>query len=175
MSKQIQEKKRGIIFHGTVGGMEKTGFVCNTFILLVFLYDQLFGNMDMWMLIIPAVLIEIYLILFCLYTEDYCFGKTALEIRHRLKKTTFICYDSIFDIDQERQDAFLNVTGSNSVKLYYTIGKKKMFKICRLREVERFVELIKANCSVFKEESLDNTKIEEGIDQQWESLWKESE
>lgn len=159
----MKEGKSETVFHGVAGSIDKVAFVCNTFVLVIFLYDQFFANMNMWMLIIPMALIEVYLLLFCLLPEDYCFTAESLEIHHRCRKTMIIPYSSIFDSDSERKDTSLNITKSNSVKVYYASGNKKRVKICRLKEVDLFVELLQEKCSVLKEEFESKTEIEKII------------
>lgn len=159
----MKEGNSKTVFHGVTGFIDKISFACSTFALAIFLYDQFSANINMWLLIIPMALIEAYLLLFCLLPEDYCFTSESLEIRHRFRKVMSIPYDSIFDSDSERRDSSLNITQSNGVKVYFETGNKKRVKLCRLREVDLFVELLQEKCSVLKEELESKTEIEKII------------
>lgn len=159
----MKEGKSKTVFRGVAGSIDKIAFACCTFVIVIFLYDQLFANMNMWLFIIPMALIEAYLLLFCLIPEEYCFTSESLEIHHRFRKTMVIPYGLIFNSDSERNDTSLNITKSSNVKVYYASGNKKRVKICRLKEVDLFVELLQEKCSVLKKELESKTEIEKII------------
>ena len=140
------------VFRGKVGTIEKVAFVCNSFLLIVFLYDQLFAQLNLLLLIFFLALIELYLIFFGLFPEEYCFSTDSLEIHRKFRKTVIITYNSVFNMDSVVKDKFINITQSSSVKLYYEDEKKKKTIICRPFDAVRFVEMVKERCEEFKEE-----------------------
>lgn len=138
-----------IVISGKADNRDILVLACDHFILGVFLWDQLRYGMDMLFIIIPLAAIAVYLIWNVLEPEQYCFTDTKLEIRQSLRHPTIILYENVFNMDVTKHDDFVNISRDDTVKLYYTKGKRKTTIICRPTETDRFIELIRTNCSVF--------------------------
>lgn len=145
---------------GEAGGTEKAALACDIIILTIFLWDQLWYGLNMLYLIIPLVAVGLYLVLFCLVPEEYCFTDESLRILHRFRKVVSIPYISVFNYESSVKDSFVNIGRSNKVKLYYELFGKKKAVLCRPRDVETFVEAIKKNCPEFHEVPDKNRSIE---------------
>ncbi len=135
------------------GEVEKFGvgaFVCDVILLVIFLWNELRYGVHMHFLTVPLFLLGLYFALFELTPEQYCFTDTALEIRHRFRKTTVIAYDVFFNFEATVHDSFVNILRNNSVKVYYTVGKSKRATVCRPRNVDAFVNALKRYCPEFQ-------------------------
>ena len=124
----------------------------------MFLWNQIVYRMDMLFLIIPLTMIGLWL--FCgIFPETYRFAEEELQITHKFRKTIMVSYTSIFNYDAVSQDGFINLLRSNRVKVYYTQGKKRRVIACTPRDVEGFVEALKANCSEFDIPEHENSRL----------------
>lgn len=158
--KKTNSVKCNLTLSGESSNIDKGALVCDLIMLGVFIWNQIFYEMDMLFLIIPLVLVGIYLVLFCIMTDEYCFTESSLEIRHRYRRTVLITYDSVFNFDASAHDSFINILQSNKVKVYYTESKKKRMILCRPKDVASFVEALKQNCPEFSEEKREKTKLD---------------
>lgn len=145
---------------GEAGNTEKAALACDVIIFAVFLWDQIRYGLNMLYLIIPLAAIGLYLAIFCIVPEEYCFGDDSLRIQHRFRKTFLIPYVSVFNYESSAKDSFINISHSNKVKLYYELCEKKKVVLCRPRDVETFVEMIIKKCPEFREESDNKKRIE---------------
>ena len=139
---------------------DKGALICDVIMIGIFLWTQLFYQMNMLFLIIPLTLVGIYLVLFCVVPEKYHFGEDALEIHHKFRKTVKIAYESVFNYDSTTKDSFINIFQSNSVKVYYTVETKKRAILCTPKDVSSFVEILKWNCPEFWEDSTKQSSLE---------------
>lgn len=137
---------------GEASGIDKGALVCDLIMLGILLWNQLRYGMNMLFLIIPLALIGVYLVLFGMVAETYCFTKNSLEIRHKFRKTVEIPYETVFNYESSTRDSFINITQRNLVKVYHTVGTKKKLAVCRPCDVESFVNALRTNCSEFHEE-----------------------
>ena len=137
---------------GEANGMDKGALVCDVIMLAILLWNQLRYGMDMLFLIIPLALIAVYLVLFGMVPDTYCFTKDSLEIVHRFRKKVKIPYETVFNYESSARDSFVNITQRNLVKVYHTVGTKKKLTACRPCDVESFVDALRTNCSEFHEE-----------------------
>ena len=145
---------------GEAGKTEKAALVCDMIILAVFLWDQIRYGLNMLFLIIPLAAIGLYLALFCVVPEEYCFSEDSLRIQHRFRKPVSIPYASVFNYEASAKDSFINIGRSNKVKLYYELRGKKRAALCRPRDVETFVETLIKKCPEFREEPGGKSSIE---------------
>ncbi len=159
-SQEYKKTTDPIIIHGETGIAEKGALACDVFMLIIFLWNQLRYGMNMLYLIIPLVFIGLYLVLFYLKPEEYYFTNEAVEIHHKWRKTRFIPYDSVFNIDSSVHDSFINLLQNNWVKLYHLKNDKKALTICKPHDVETFVSIIKDRCPEFCEEDTEKSRLE---------------
>lgn len=145
---------------GESGNTEKAALVCDIIMLAVFLWNQIRYGLNMLYLIIPLTLIGLYLFIFCVVPEEYRFDENSIKICHRFRKTVEISYQAVFNYEAAKKDSFINIGNSNKVKLYYQVDGKKKAVICRPRDVESFVDLVKTNCPEFNEDSDKKSRIE---------------
>jgi len=151
---------REVSFPGEASMVDKAAFICDLIMLGIFICNQMLYGMNMLFLIIPLVLVGLYLLLFCVISEEYCFTYESLEIRHRLKKTVTIPYDSVFNYEASVRDTFINITQSNKVKVYHESLGKKRCTLCTPKDVTSFVDVLKKNCPEFHEESKETSALE---------------
>lgn len=143
-----------------VSSADVGALVCDVVMLAIFLWNQLYYGMDMLFLIIPLALIGVYLAVFCVVPEAYCFAESALEITHPLRKTVRISYETVFNFDAVAHDSFVNILQGNRVKLYHTVGKTKKLTICRPRDIIKFTDMLKQNCPEFQTEATQRNRLE---------------
>ena len=141
--------KKEKVLPGEASGMDKSALICDLVMLGIFVWNQLRYGMNMLFAIIPLAVIGVYLLLFGVLPETYCFTQTALEIRHKVRRTQLIAYEEVFNYEASSKDTFININQHNVVKIYYMAGKKKRVVSCRPCDVETFVEILKANCPEF--------------------------
>lgn len=141
-----------ITIRGEASGMDKGALLSDVIILGILLWNQLRYGMNMLFLIIPLTLIGIYLILFGMVPDTYCFTKDSLEIVHKFRKRVKIPYETVFNYESSARDSFINITQRNLVKVYHTVGNKKKLTVCRPCDVESFVDALRTNCREFHEE-----------------------
>lgn len=153
MTKMNKQNSAGIagecIFKGETGGMDKGALVCDLLMLAICLWNQVRYGMDMMFLIVPLALIAVYLVMYGCVPEEYCFAESALEIRHRFRKTVCIPYDAMFNFEASERDSFINISHSNRVKLYHTAGKSRRLTVCRPCDVGGFTDMLKRMCPEF--------------------------
>ncbi len=145
---------------GESGNTEKAALVCDIIMLSVFLWNQIRYGLNMLYLIIPLTLIGLYLFFFCIVPEEYCFDESSIKICHKFREAVEIPYQTVFNYEAAKKDSFINIGNSNKVKLYYQVDEKKKAVICRPRDVESFVNLLKSNCPEFHEDSDKKSRIE---------------
>ena len=155
-----KEMKTLVSIPGESSHADQGALICDVLMLVIFLWNQLYYGLDMLFLIIPLALIGIYLGVFCVITETYCFTETALEIRHPIRKTVRIPYDTVFNFDATAHDAFMNLLQSNKVKLYHTVGQRKRLTICRPRDIMTFTDALKQKCPEFHAEDSKPNRLE---------------
>ena len=148
-----------LIIRGEVENFEIGAFACDVILLAIFLCNELCYGMHMPFLTIPLFLIGLYFLLFELIPEQYCFTDTALEIRHRFRKTTVIAYDAFFNFEATEHDSFINILRNNSVKVYYTVGKSRRATVCRPRNVSAFTDALKKYCPEFQAEEQTDSRL----------------
>ena len=153
-------KVRTLTLIGESSTFDKGAFICDVIMIGVFLWTQLFYQMNLLFLIIPLSLIGIYLVLFCVLPEKYHFEEDALEIHHKFRKTVKIVYASVFNYDSTVKDSFINIFQSNTVKVYYSVNTKKRVTLCTPKDVSTFVETLKWNCPEFREDSTKQNSLE---------------
>lgn len=137
------------VFKGKPAGFEIFALVCDLIMLSVLILTHIRYGVNMLFLIIPLILIGIYLVLFCVIPEEYCFLDNTFEIRHRFRRTVMIPYDQVFNYEATASDSFINIGQSNKVKIYYQVNNKKSTLICRPKIVESFVDVLKLKCPIF--------------------------
>lgn len=163
MNKQHDEFNhpiRKIAIQGESSFLDKGAFVCDLVMLGVFLWNQIRYGMDMLFLIIPLALLGTYLLLFCVYPEEYRFTDAGLEVHHKFRKMVVIPYDAVFNYEASSHDSFINILQNNKVKVYYTQEKQKKMIQCLPGDVESFVEALKWNCAEFHEDEQEKSKLE---------------
>lgn len=163
MNKQHEESNhsiRKIKLPGESSHLDKGTLACDLIMLGIFLWNQICYGMDMMFLIIPLALLGTYLLLFCVYPEEYCFADTGLEVHHKFRKTVVIPYDAVFNYEASSHDSFINILQSNKVKVYYAQARQKRMIQCLPRDVESFVEALKWNCAEFHEDKQEKSKLE---------------
>ena len=120
MSKQQEETGRSIrriTLPGESSLLDKGALTCDLVMLGIFLWNQIRYGMDMLFLIIPLVLLGIYLLLFCVYPEEYFFTDAGLEVHHKFRKMVVIPYDAVFNYEASSHDSFINILQNNKVKV----------------------------------------------------------
>ena len=152
-----ETKVRKLTIRGEASLSDKGALICDAIMLGISAWNQIYYGMDMLFLIIPLTAIGIYLVLFGIIPETYCFVEGMLQITHRFRKTVEIPYESVFNYEAKSHDTFINITQSNLVKVYYLIGTTKAVAICRPRDVDAFVEALKENCNEFHRQSQKNS------------------
>ena len=157
---RICKIEKMLTFKGETGNFEKTALVCDIIMLVIFIWDQIRYGMNLFFLIIPLVVIGVYLIVFCMMPEEYCFSESVLMIQHRFRRAVLIPYESVFNYESSARDSFVNIGHNNKVKLYYQVDDKKKAVICRPRDVESFVEAVRMKCPEFCEELDKKSRIE---------------
>lgn len=145
---------------GRVGGVDQFALVCDVIMIGIFLWNQLYYKMNMLFLIIPLVLVGIYLVMFGMVVEQYCFLDCSLEIRHTFKKTVRISYASVFNYEATSRDFFINIFQSNKVKVYYQQGRHKKVALCLPTDVMTFVETLRWNCPEFHDDTKEESKLD---------------
>ena len=148
--KENRKSDEALTFYGQVNRTETVAFVCDVFLLAMFLMDQFIYGLNMGVLILPLTLIGLYLLFFGALPERYVFTKETLEIWNIACKTASIPYQNVFNLDITRKDGFVNVIRQNKVKVYYTTGKKKKLIICNPRVVDDFSDELKKRCPEFE-------------------------
>lgn len=156
----VQQRIRRITLPGESSAADKGALACTIIMLGIFIWNQIVYGMDMLICIIPLALLAVYFVLFGLFAEEYCFAETALEIRHRFRKTVEIPYGAVFNLEASARDSFINIVQSNKVKVYHLQGKKRRMTLCTPRDVATFVETLKWNCPEFHEENQEKSKLE---------------
>lgn len=146
-------------FKGKSGLFEKIALICNSFLCVLFLYDTIFSEIRLLFVLIPIIIIEAYIIIFCILPDKYCFTNDHIEILHFLKKTIKIDYVDVFNMDAEIKDNFINITKNNEIRIYYTNKSKKRSIVFKTKESIKFVDAIKKYCPVFKETVESNTNL----------------
>lgn len=147
------------VFPGEVSTSEVGALVCDVIMLAIFLWNQLVYGLDMMALIIPLALIGLWLLLFCVVPEVYRFEERALLITHRFRRTVSVSYTSVFNYDAVARDGFVNLLRSNRVKVYYTHDGKRRMAVCLPRDVEGFVDTLKARCPEFDAQDSEESRL----------------
>ena len=127
--------------------------------LMVFIWDQLKYDIDMVYLIVILGCLEVYLFLFCVLPEKYCFCAKEIEIRHVFRRKKMIQYESVFNYEASIKDSLINITENNTVKLYYQVENRKYAVICRPIDVADFVEIVRKKCPEFCTEHDINSRL----------------
>ena len=135
-----------LIFRGEVGRTEFGAVLCDVLLLGVLIYNQIFHGLDMWFLILPLVIIGLYLVVFGIIPERYCFTATSIEIWNLFFKVDSILYETVFNLEAKSRDNFVNLLQENKVKVYYVKGKSHRLVICKPQNVHTFVEELKNRC-----------------------------
>jgi len=149
-----------VTIRGESGKAEKGALICDGVMLAVFLWTHIRHGLDMLPLIVPLALIGIYLAMFGVIPETYCFTETALRITHRFRKDFEIPYDAVFNLEASAHDSFIRISYENKVKVYYMVGKKKRLVMCKPCDVDSFVEALKANCPEFHDDEQEESRLE---------------
>lgn len=158
MSNKSSEKR--LTLKGESAAGDWGALVCDGIMLAVFLWNQLYYGMNMLFLILPLAAIGVYLILFGVLPEYYSFGQSGLVIAHRFRKEKQIPYECVFNYEDSRHDGFINILQNNGVKVYYYTPKgKKAVAMCRPRDVDTFVEMLKEKCPEFHSDDSANTRL----------------
>ncbi len=142
-------------FPGVSGPGERWAVGCDIVMLILFTYTWIRYDMpDMLVLILPLWLCGVYLVMFWLVPSLYVCTDTALEIRHRFRRTQAVPYDSVFNISSTSRDSRLNITSSNKVTVYYEKGPKarRTACICTPADVQQFTAELKRRCPAFQDE-----------------------
>ena len=137
------------VIPGESSSLDKGALICDGIMLVICLWNQIRYGMEMWFLIIPLAFIGVFLYMFGVVPETYHFTKNTLVITQRFRKEKKIPYEAVFNYESSSRDAFINISQSNSVKIYYTVGKKKKVEFCKPCNVETFVDALKMNCNEF--------------------------
>ena len=138
---------------GETNVADKGVLFCDLLMIGMFTWNQLRYGMDMLFLIIPLVLIGIWIAIFGLIPESYRFADLTLNVVHKFRKTLQIPYEKVFNYEATSHDTFINILRRNTVKVYYyTAAGKKRVALCSPRDVETFVEVLRAKCPEFYEE-----------------------
>lgn len=154
------------IIPGEASRADLGALVCDIIMLVIFLWNHIYYKMNMLFLIVVLVFVGIYISIFGIVPERYCFSANALEITHRFRKKICIPYEAVFNYDASARDTFVNLLQSNTVKVYYTAGTKKKLMVCRPRDAELFTELLRAKCPEFQPEPGKHTGVEVFINHQ---------
>ena len=163
MNKQVGKAKHEVrkqTFSGESNSMDWIALICDLVMLGIFVWAQLWYHMNMLFLIIPLLLLGIYLISFCVFVEEYRFTEEALEIRHKMRKTVTVSYDSVFNYESGARDSFINIFQSNRVKIYHECKGKKSVTVCAPRDVASFVEVLRWNCPEFHDDSKEKSNLD---------------
>ncbi len=163
----MNSNKRILTLPGETNKGDIGVLTCDGIMLAILLWNQLYHKMNMLFLIVPLILVAVYLVVFELIPETYCFAEDGLQITHPVRKTIRIAYDEVFNYEASTRDSFMNLLQSNCVKVYYLAGKRKQTALCRPRDPERFVEALRQNCPEF--EMQENSKLEVFFDKHEES------
>lgn len=140
-----------LVIGGEVSRGEVGALICDILMLGVFLYNQIFHDLNMWYVILPLLMIGIYLVFFGAVPEKYYFTETALEVRHLFYKVVRIPYTTVFHLEATQKDDFVNLLQENKVKVYHTKKEAKRLTVCRPRDVHTFAEELKKRCPEFKD------------------------
>ena len=146
-------------FRGKPSSAEKASLVCDVFILLIFLWDQLRYGMDMLALIVPLFAIGVFLAFSIAFPEEYSFTEDMLEIGKKWHAPIKIPYESVFNYESVSHDSFINLLMENKVKVYFTDRGKKKVKTCLLGDVDSFVEALRTRCPEFQEEQKSKLEV----------------
>lgn len=154
------EEKNRLMLAGETSFSDKGVFVCDLLLLGVFIWNQFIYKMDMILLIIPLLLIAIWIAVFALTPENYCFTDSSLEITHKFRKTLQISYENVFNYDASTRDKFLNILQKNEVKVYYyTATGNKRAVLCSPKNVGAFIEMLWEKCPEFYDEEHNNLQV----------------
>ena len=163
MSKRTETSDREVqlrTFRGESSNSDKGALICDLVMLCIFLWNQIRYGMNMLFLIIPLALLGVYLALYCVWPEEYCFTERSLTVRHKFRKSMEIPYEAVFNYEASSKDSFINIHQSNRVKIYYTKEKKKKAILCMPKDVASFVDTLKWNCPEFHEDPKEKSKLD---------------
>ena len=147
------ESADALVILGQINRIETAALVCDVLLLCVFVVDQVFFSLNMWLLILLLLIIGLYLFLFGLFPERYIFTPEALEIRNLIYKSGSIPYNDVFNLEITRRDRLINLVQQNKIKVYYyTTGNNKKLVICRPRDVDSFSEEMRKRCPEFDDD-----------------------
>ena len=133
-----------LTIQGESGAGEWGALICDSIMLAIFLWNQLYYGLNMLFFILLLAAIAVYLVLFGILPELYNFDENALSISHRFRKEKQIPYESVFNYDASKRDGFVNILQSNNVKVYYYTAKgDKAVALCKPRDVDTFLEMLK--------------------------------
>lgn len=157
--KNPEEKLNTLIVKGEVSRIDIGALTCDLIFLGIFIYNQIFYNLNMWLLILILIVVGLYLAFFGVFPEKYHFTEKTLEIRHLFYKVASIPYEAIFNLDVKGKDNFINLLQDNKVKVYYTVKKTKKMIICKPQNVFVFENELKKRCPEFEEDNKSRLKV----------------